>query len=261
MDSVKTAVKIFRNSSIGKNFSWIFSLNLNPGKQELIPILHLDTVKISLILSHLQILSLRLVLPLTLDLKLIFRKQSTPFPKISRPRKQRTRTVAQFLIQCRNLKSRKRQIVSNFLFGENNCTLGGIAPKNMRQKLANLRNKSKQGAKEKSDKKHESILNSFGKRKHSEDENTVIFCIFAKINAVLRLRWKVYRRNKRPMRRDRPWLIWTSSKRPMMKVRNNFSEFPLPLESFQNFTANYIYLFTIYEKFDAGLISYCISLQ
>ena len=31
--------------------------------------------------------------------------------------------------------------------------------------------------KEKSDKKHESILSSFGKRKHSEDENTVSFWI------------------------------------------------------------------------------------
>ena len=42
----------------------------------------------------------------------------------------------------------------------------------MRKKLADLRNKSKKAAKEQSDKKHESILSSFGtKRKHSADHN------------------------------------------------------------------------------------------
>ena len=46
--------------------------------------------------------------------------------------------------------------------------------RDMRKKLADLRNKSKKASKEQSDKKHESILSSFGKRKHStEDENTV----------------------------------------------------------------------------------------
>ena len=52
--------------------------------------------------------------------------------------------------------------------------LGGMPKRDMRKKLADLRNKSKKASKEQSDKKHESILSSFGKRKHStEDENTV----------------------------------------------------------------------------------------
>ena len=47
-----------------------------------------------------------------------------------------------------------------------------MAKRDMRKKLADLRNKSKKAAKEQSDKKHESILSSFGtKRKHSADHD------------------------------------------------------------------------------------------
>ena len=44
--------------------------------------------------------------------------------------------------------------------------------RDMRKKLADLRNKSKKAVKEQSDKKHESILSTFGtKRKHSTDND------------------------------------------------------------------------------------------
>ena len=65
--------------------------------------------------------------------------------------------------------------------------VGGMAKRDMRKKLADLRNKSKKASKEQSDKKHESILSSFGKRKHStEDENTVRLKLYIlKLNSSL----------------------------------------------------------------------------
>ena len=42
---------------------------------------------------------------------------------------------------------------------------------------------------------------------------------------IFRPRWKVYRKSKRLTIPDRPWLIWTSFRRLMMKVRDNFSEY------------------------------------